>query len=290
MRTVIEQQLKHNDCGISAVKIIYNLHNIHVSRSYIEESIYLTENGSSLHDIKEFFDKQHFRTGFNLLDLNSLKYNPEKLEKYTPCILPVKNSQGQHYVVVQGIHKKKLKVLDPAKGQTFNWTLSELMNQAHTATANYDYVSNSQLLQQIIIEELSAYNINPIDAEDHDKAEVINKLTYFSYLKQNFGFANNEAEKNFLKDLLFNQQLNTLPKQFRTLKLKDAKLRITAPVVLTINRNEEAKVALPTAITSEKPVNPYRRLVGEMKPYHKLWGIYIASALFAAFIGQLTIF
>src|SRR3954469_8559130 len=150
MSKEIDQQLKHNDCGISAVKIIYNLHKIHVNRNYIEDNIYLNESGASLQDLKDFFNKEHFATEFNLLDLNSLKSNPEKLRKYLPCILPVKNNQGEHYVVIKGIRKKKLEVLDPASGQQENWTLMELINSSHTATANYDYVSNSQLLQQII--------------------------------------------------------------------------------------------------------------------------------------------
>ncbi len=292
MRASIEQQLKHNDCGITAVKIIYNLHNIHISRSYIEENIYLTENGSSLHDIKDFLDKQQFHTEMNLLDLNSLKFNPEEVKKYIPCILPVKHHQGQHYVIIKGIHKKKLQVLDPARGQLYRWTFSELMKHAYTATANYDYVSNSRILQQIISEELSAYGIPLESVEDQDKGDVINKLTYFTYIKENFGLTNTEAEKKFLNDLLFNQQLNTLPKQFRSLKLKEAKLRITAPVVLTVKKRDEPQVPLTNAnaLAPEKPVNPYKRLVAEMKPYHKLWGIYIASAVFAALLGQLTIF
>src|SRR3954447_21577485 len=228
MHKEIVQQLKHNDCGISAVKMIYNLHNIHVSRNYIEENIYLNENGSSLQDIRDFFNKENFITEFNLLDLNSLKSDPEKLKKYLPCILPVKNSQGEHYVVIKGIRKKKLEVLDPAQGQHAHWTLMELINNSHTATANYDYVSNSQLLQQIISDELSAAGIDEERVSGYDKADIINKLTYFSYVQENFGFADKEAGKKFLNDLLFNQDLHTLPKQFRTLKLSGAKLRITA--------------------------------------------------------------
>src|SRR3954471_8453481 len=207
MHKELDQQLKHNDCGISAVKMIYNLHNIHVSRNYIEENIYLTENGSSLQDIRDFFNKENFTTEFNLLDLNSLKSNPEKLKKFLPCILPVKNNQGEHYVVVKGIRKKKLEVLDPALGKLDHWNLVELMNNSHTATANYDYVSNNQLLQQIITDEISAYGIDTETIAAYDKADVINKLTYFSYVLENFGFSNKEAEQNFLKDLLFNQEL-----------------------------------------------------------------------------------
>jgi subfamily B ATP-binding cassette protein HlyB/CyaB len=292
MNKVIDQQLKHNDCGISAVKIVYNLHNINVSRNYIEENIYLTENGSSLQDIKDFLDKETFNTQFNLLDLNTLKSDPKKFEKYIPCIIPVKHSQGEHYVVISGIRNKKLEVLDPAAGDLDKWTFSELMKNAHTATANYDYVNSSQLLQQIIHDELSAYGIDS-DSDEvsaYDKADIINKLTYFSYIQENFGFANREGEKNFLKDLLFNQELNTLPKQFRTMKLSGAKLRITAPVVLTVKNRDEFRLPNNNVISTEKPKNSYRRLISEMKPYQKLWGIYIASALFAAVLSQLTIF
>jgi ATP-binding cassette, subfamily B, bacterial HlyB/CyaB len=286
----VDQQLKHNDCGVSAVKIIYNVHNLHVSRKFIEENIYLSENGSSFTDLKDFLDKQRFKTTINLLDLNTLKFNQENIKKYLPCILPVRNPRGQHYVVIEGIHKKKARVLDPATGQTYNWSFTELTNRAYTGTANYDYVSNSQILTNTIVQELEAYKIDPSEVEQFDKAEVINKLTYFSYLKENFGFANQEAEKNFLKDLLFNQEMGMIPQQFKTLKLKEAKLRITVPVVLTVHKSDEIQLNKPTAESTAKPVNSYRRLVSEMKPYHKLWGIYIISALIAAFITQLTIF
>src|SRR3954465_7565879 len=113
MRT-IEQQLMHNDCGLTAVKIIYNLNNINVSRSYIEENIHLDENGSSIHDIKRFFDEQGFKTEFHFLDLNTLKFNSEKLKDLTPCILPIKHPQGLHYVVIRGVSNKNIQILDPA--------------------------------------------------------------------------------------------------------------------------------------------------------------------------------
>jgi len=290
MESKLEQQLKHNDCGISAVKIVYNLFNIYVNKNYIEENIFLNANGSSIHDIKDFFDKQHFKTAFNLLDINTLKFSPDKLKKYLPCILPIKNRQGLHYVVIKDIKKNKLQVLDPAKGLSYRWTFSELMSRAYTATTNYDYVSNGDLLQQIIIDELALYNLDAQTIEDQNKGDVLNKLTYFSYLKENFGFANPDAEKRFLNDLLLNQQLNTLPKQFKTLKLNEAKLRITAPVVLSINKTGDVLLPAAHAAVAEKPANSYRRLVAEMKPYHKLWGIYITAALVAAFLAQLTIF
>ncbi|MGV3641292.1 MAG: ABC transporter transmembrane domain-containing protein [Adhaeribacter sp.] len=293
MYSSTEQQLKHNDCGISAVKIIYNLHHVHVNRHFIEEHIPIAEGGSSFHDLKDFFEKQRFLAEFNLLDLNSLKFNPEKLLGLTPCILPVKNTQGLHFVVIKGLRKKKLEVLDPATGQSHQWTLSELMAQAHTATASYDYLSNSKILQQIIGEELAAYDIAPEATEGLDKGDILNKLTYFSYIKDNFGFADQTAEKNFLNDLIFYQQLSALPKQFRSLKFKEAKVQITAPVVLTVKKPREVALPQPgaaqTAATAPA-ANPYRRLFAELRPYHKLWAIYFCTAIFAASIGQLSIF
>jgi subfamily B ATP-binding cassette protein HlyB/CyaB len=286
----VEQQLKHNDCGITAVKIVYNLYNIHVSKNFLEENIFLNEKGSSLQDIKDFFDKQYFKTEFNLLDTNTLKFTPDKLKKYVPCILPIKSKQGLHYVVIKDIHKNKLQVLDPATGQGYSWSFTELMNKAHTGTANYEYVSSTQLLQQVIYDELNNYNLDVASIEDQNKGDVVNKLTYFTYLKENFGFINSEAEKKFLQDLLFNQEINTLPKQFKTLKLNEAKLRITAPVVLSINKTEQVLLPSDNSSINEKPVNSYRRLVGEMRPYHKIWRIYIVAALVAAFLAQLTIF
>ena len=292
MLSANEQQLKHNDCGISAVKIIYNLHNIHINRNFIEENILITESGSSFHDLKDFFEKQQFLAEFNLLDLNSLKFTPEKLQGFTPCILPVKNTQGLHFVVIKGLRKKKLQILDPATGQAQLWTLSELMAQAHTATASYDYLSNHKILQQIIREELAAYDIADEAVEGFDQGDILNKLTYFSYIKENFGFADPAAEKNFLNDLIFYQQLSALPKQFRSLKFKEAKVQITAPVVLTVKKTPEVTLpkTTPAQAASAPPASPYRRLFGELKPYHKLWGIYIATAIFAALIGQFAIF
>src|SRR5690349_10573274 len=142
MSRIVEQQLKHNDCGIAAAKTIYNLHQIPISRDYIADNIYLTESGSSLHDIQAFFDKQQFATELHLLDPNTLKFNPEGLTQFLPCIMPLQSKQGLHYVVIRSVRKEKIQVLDPATGQQYNWTWAELANKAYTGTANYDLISS----------------------------------------------------------------------------------------------------------------------------------------------------
>jgi len=150
MRSVNEQQLKHNDCGISAAKIIYNIHNIPVGREYIEENIFVSEAGSSLHDLKDFFESQHFDVKFNLLDVNSLKFDSQKIKDALPCIVSIKNRKGLHFVVIQGLKNKRLQVLDPADGQGYLWSFSELIHRAHHGSVSYDLVSNSEIIQEII--------------------------------------------------------------------------------------------------------------------------------------------
>ncbi|MBE7170790.1 MAG: ATP-binding cassette domain-containing protein [Williamsia sp.] len=289
MRTATEQQLKHNDCGITAVKTIYNLCNIPVSRTYLEENIYLDENGSSLSQIKEFLEREQFTTRYQLLDANSLKADSHQLKNSLPCIMPVRNSQGLHYVVLAGVHKKKIRVIDPARGEQFLWSVTELMNKAHIATADYDRVSNRDVLDKIIQEELSACGLHAEEVAGMDQAEIINKLTYFSYVRENFGFAHQNAERAFIRDLLFNQQMGTLPKQFRSLRISEAKLRIKAPVVLAVHTSQETAPAA-NLHKAEGEINPYRKLFHELKAFHKLWLIYIVSALFAALLIQVTVF
>lgn len=50
-----DQQLKYNDCGISAIKSIFNFYNIDIDRDYIAEKIVLDDKGAWLQDINLFF-------------------------------------------------------------------------------------------------------------------------------------------------------------------------------------------------------------------------------------------
>ncbi|MEI6946346.1 ATP-binding cassette domain-containing protein [Paraflavisolibacter sp. H34] len=289
MPAKIEQQLKQNDCGICAVKTIYNLHQIPVSRAYLDEHLHLDEQGIDLQEIRDYFDRHQFPTTYNLLDLNFLKFNAQKLAEFTPCILPVKTPQGLHYVVIRGLAGKKIVVLDPANGTVEKWTFPQLMNNAHTATTCYDWVSSKDLFEHIIREELAPYGLDPESLPPADPATVINKLTYFSYLKEHFGFSGPPAEKAFLEDLLYQQELGPLPAQFRALKVAGSRLQVKAPVVLTV---KPPAITAPAATPrpAEAPLNPYKRLYRELRQYHGLWGIYITAALVAALFAQLTVF
>ncbi|HEX5155374.1 MAG TPA: ABC transporter transmembrane domain-containing protein [Parafilimonas sp.] len=290
MTVLSDQQLKYNDCGISAVKSIFNYYNIDIDRNYITEQIALDDKGAWLYDIKQFFDQHGFEASFDFIDLNAVRNNIGKVAHMLPCILPVKHPQGLHYVVVYGIEKNKLLILDPANPGQFKWTCSELIQHAGTTQVMYNWIESGQVIEQMLQQELQQYDIDPATFCCAEKqVAVLNKLTYFSYLKENFGFASAEAEKNFLLDLLNNLRINMLPKEFQAMHIEEGKLKINTPVVLSI-RKKEIKQLPATAATPQKEPGLYSRLFKEMGHYRKIWYIFICTALFGALISQLTIF
>ena len=285
-----DQQLKYNDCGISAIKSIFNYYNINIDRDYIVSQVALDSNGAWLQDIKVFFEQHNFKAEYNFLDLNALKFNTEKIKDYLPCILPVKNSRGLHYVVIYGVEGKKFLVLDPAETNILKWTFAEFMQRAYTNTAYYDKMSSKQVLQQLISDELKAYNIKPNGFMQQDETVVANKLTYFSYLKENYGFASQENEANFLKDLLYNLQINAVPNEFKSINADEEKLSIKTPVVLTIKKIDTTVYKKIAGQKTGEKKTPYAQLFHEMHQYKKIWYIYIFAALFAALITQVLVF
>ncbi len=285
-----DQQLKYNDCGISAIKSIFNYYKINIDRDYIVSQVALDSNGAWLQDIKTFFEKHNFKAEYNFLDLNALKFNTEKIKDYLPCILSVKNSRGLHYVVIYGIEGKKLLVLDPAETNGVKWSFAEFIRRAYNNVAYYDKMNSRQVLQQLIKDELSAYNVKPNGFMQQDETVVANKLTYFSYLKENYGFSSQENEAKFLKDLLYNLQINAVPNEFKSINADEEKLSIKTPVVLTVKKIDAAVYEKFAGQKTSETRRPYAQLFYEMHQYKKIWYIYIFAALFAALITQLLVF
>ena len=114
-----DPQLKSNDCGISAVKTIFNIFGKDIDRKYIENQIPLEEKGSRLSDLKFFLDNHGFISQYKLLDINYIQGNKQSLKELFPFILPVENRDGLHYVVVNELKGDKLKIYDPSKGSQY---------------------------------------------------------------------------------------------------------------------------------------------------------------------------
>lgn len=284
-----DQQLKSNDCGISAVKSIFNFYNINIERDYIASRISLDSNGAYLNDIKLFFELHNFEAGYNFLDLNTLKFDTEKIKNYLPCILPVKSSTGLHYVVIYGVEGKKLLVMDPAEAGSLTWNFSEFMRRANSSVVYYDKMSSKQVLQQLIKDELKKYNFRPEGNLPQDESTMANKLTYFSYLKENYGFSSAESEAKFLRDLVYRLELSAVPNEFKALTTDNEKLSIKTPVVLTVKPTGTIYIAN-SPQKDKRKTGSYRKLFREMHQFRKIWYIYIVAALVAALVTQLLVF
>lgn len=281
-------QLKSNDCGISTVKTIFNIYNTNIDRKYIENNIPLEEKGSRLSDLREFFNTHGFIANYKLLDINYIQGNIVSLKELFPFVLPIQNNNELHYVIVSDVNNNKLKILDPSKGSEYFLTIQELKKKSHYNKTSWNFAETDEKIIAICSQELENYNINIYDElERIDSATLFNKLTYFSYLKENFGFKNYDAEKNFLLDLLNNQEIGIVPKHFKTLKYNNDKVKISAPLILTVKPKETKQTI---DFPKDENESLYWQLFKQLGQYKKLWYIYIFAALFSASTTQLTVF
>ncbi|MBL0013080.1 MAG: ATP-binding cassette domain-containing protein [Flavobacterium sp.] len=284
-----DQQLKSNDCGISAIKTVFNIYEKNISRKYIEENIPLDQKGSRLSDLKTFFDTNGFEADFKLLDINYIEGNESRIKDLFPFVLPVKHKNGSRYLILNELKGKKFKVYDPSKGSQYYLTLPEIKNKAISNKTDWDFAETEDKIVAICSEDLQEYKINVSDViTENGHANAFNKLTYFRYLRENFGFKNAEAEKSFLLDLLKNQEISSIPNNFKTLELEKGKIKNKAPLILAVKSNEvkEATVAYP----EEEKGSLYWQLFKQLGDYKQLWYIYIFAALFSATTAQIAVF
>ena len=131
MNKIIDQQLNKNDCGISVIKTICNIHNFNISRNYISKKIFLDERGANISEIKGFFEELGFLLDYKLLDLNYINENLTYFDNLFPFVIPVERKDELHYLVVNGIKKNKLIVYDSSIFQTKYLSIQEIKRQAH---------------------------------------------------------------------------------------------------------------------------------------------------------------
>lgn len=286
---ITDPQLKSNDCGISAIKTIYNIFGKNISRKYIEKNIPLDQKGSRMEDLKTFLNVNGFIADFRLLDINFVTGNENGIEDLFPFILPIKNKNGLHYVVVNELKGKKLKIYDPTKGKEYFLTLQEIKKLAHFTKNHWDLAETEEKILTICSEDLKTYGINFETAlAENGHATLFNKVTYFNYLKDGFGFKDEIAEKSFLNDLLSNQEISCVPNNFKTLEIEKGRIKNNSPLILTVKPDtvKEATVDYP----QEYKGSLYWQLFKQLGGFKKLWYIYIFAALFSATTAQIAVF
>ncbi|MEN9918821.1 MAG: hypothetical protein RL662_1257 [Bacteroidota bacterium] len=290
MKSVIDTQLKHNDCGISVIKTICNILDVDITRKYIEDTIFLDTEGSKLSDIKSFFDKNDFTTEYKLLDLNyAISSDSSYFEPFFPFILPINRDGGIHFVVVDGISKNKLKIFDPAEQKPYFLSLSEIRKVAYYSNSYVEYIGTKEKTGVLCNQILASYGIDVNDINTSFTFDTIyNKITYFLYIKQEYRLVDTEAEKKCLEDILFNQDIPLVPKHFKTLSYEGKQLKIKTPVILTVK--SDIKQTVESTVIPEKEENMYLSLFKQLGKSKKIWYIYILIALFSATMSQLSVF
>lgn len=284
-----DPQLKSNDCGISAVKTIFNIYEKDISRKYIEESIPVEEKGTRIADLKDFLNANGFNAEFKLLDVNYINGNEAHLNDLFPFIIPIQNKRGLHYVVVNELKNKRFKVFDPSKGSQYFLKLQEIKKLSHFVKNNWDLAETEDRILAICSQDLKEYNINfDVALVNNGHASLFNKLTYFKYLKESFGFKNSEAEKNFLEDLLKNQEISSVPSSFKSLELEKGKIKNNSPLILVVKPDQEKEETV--NYPQEENGSLYWKLFKQLGEYKKLWYIYIFAALFSATTAQIAVF
>src|SRR5688572_6775732 len=110
---IIDQQLKSNDCGISAIKTVFNIFGRDIDRNYILNNVFLDERGSSIKELKDFLDKNGCVSSFKFLDVSIHHDDLRLLKDLFPFIIPVRKRNQLHYFVVNGTKGNKLRIYDP---------------------------------------------------------------------------------------------------------------------------------------------------------------------------------
>jgi subfamily B ATP-binding cassette protein HlyB/CyaB len=284
-----DQQLKNNDCGVSAIKTVFNIFEKNISRKYIEETIPLDQKGSRISDLKDFFTKNGFEANLQLLNANYIEGNESFFQSIFPFILQINHKKSARYIVVNELKGGNFKVYDPNKGSEYLLTLQELKSKAITNKSDWDFTDATDQIISICQAELGEYkiNVNEVIAEN-GHASAYNKLVYFKYLKESFGFKDFAAEKNFLIDLLKNQEIATIPNNFKTLELEKGKIKNKSPLILSVKPKEDLEYQ-PT-YPEEVKGGLYWELFKQLGDFKNLWYIYIFAALFSAITAQIAVF
>ncbi|HFA52202.1 MAG TPA: ATP-binding cassette domain-containing protein [Bacteroidetes bacterium] len=286
--TVIDQQLRTNDCGISAIKTTCNALGVGISRQMIEDKVPLDQQGATLESMDKFFREFGFETKFQLLDVHSLDDNEEEINSLCPFITPVIAKRGLHYVVIEKLREGQFFVLDPAEATRYKLNLQEFKHRTFFSQSMLDLVELKDILQVKISEELAARSIEmPENASGKALTEMFNKLNYFNYVQGNYPFLDEATENAFLTDLLHNQDMEAVPKNFRSLKAIGKQIEVQAPILLSVKKTE--KTVQPDG-TEEGEENVYLKLFRSIRGIRDLWAIFIATTFIAAGITYVAVF
>lgn len=109
------EQMEHSECGLACITMVLAYYKHHVSLSELRDEFGLPKNGGSLYHLLVMGESKGLTGKGYEIDADSLP------ELKLPLILHWKN---KHFVVLEGIKKKKFYIVDPASGKR-TYTLNE---------------------------------------------------------------------------------------------------------------------------------------------------------------------
>lgn len=283
---VIDPQLKHNDCGVSVIKTICNIFGVTLPRKHIAEHLFLDAQGSRLSDIKQFLDQHGFAAVPQLLDLN-LK-DAAYFKARIPFILTLERKGRSHYVVASDYKKGFFEILDPLESAPYRLSRAQLRKRARISDNRLQSFDLKDKALATCRKLLLDYGLDA-DSLNEPLDHLFNKVSYFLHVRDEFGFKNAEAELNFLKDLLFNQEMDRLPRQFRQLSIAGDIATVSAPAILSIKQNLQTSAFEETCQYSETR-NVFLQLYDALGGHRKNVLLFIAVALASVSFTQLYVF
>ncbi|MBN8233190.1 ATP-binding cassette domain-containing protein [Corallococcus macrosporus] len=294
-RLKVDPQLRSNDCGISAVKTLCERLGVSMNREAIAAALPLDAEGLRLDSLKAFLQERGFGVRTQPLDVNDPEGLERKLAELAPCLATVR-LQGSgllHYVVIDGVERGRLRILNPTHGQVERWPVADFIQRAHTVQVPLTEELWRGRIRSQVVEELERYRL-PLDTppSEAEVAALYNKLLYFSYVKKNFGLKDEAAERAFLADLV-QQKLASVPLRFRAVEGSEERQVLTAPVVLSV-RPPASRAE--RQVSDEPPAHPLRRLLNELGALRGLWYLFLLAAVLssvtthtAVFVNQLLV-
>lgn len=295
-RPMVDPQLRTNDCGVSAVKTLCERLGVPMSREAIASALPLDADGLRLDSLKAFFRERGFSVRTHPLDVSDAAGLERKLAELSPCLVTVR-VQGTgllHYVVIDGVARGRLRILNPSRGQVERWTLADFVHRAHTVQVPLTEELWRSRIRGQVLAELGRYGLQsdtpPSEAE---VAALYNKLLFFDHVRQNFGLKDEPAERAFLTDLVHHQQLSSVPQRFRAVEGGEERRMLSAPVVVSVRPPASRAERQPP---DEPPAHPLRRLLKELGALRGIWHLFLVAAVLssvtthtAVFVNQLLV-
>ena len=284
-RARVDQQLRENDCGVSAVKTLCDLHGVVIPRDAIASALHPSAEGTRLESIKRFFDDRGFEARYQLLDPADPAALLRRLAVATPCTAVVRSARSNalHYVVVERVERGALRILDPSGGRRERWSAAQFGERAEHVESTLSESAVRERAWQLAAAELATHGLAPDQPPgDREATELFNKLAYFSHLRAQYGFRDQAAERAFLQDVIAQDHATAVPPRFRTLETgRGGTVRVRAPVVLAVGAPRAPEVETAPAAEPEGPLRKLLRGLGELR---RIWYIF----LFAAFLSSIT--